>query len=127
MTIELTDWLNSINQKKNNLLLDNPDNIKDYVPYVINRLMSAHLDTILYANEMNLHWHLDKDVQYHFYLHSIKPKKRYSDWSRKKEIQDLENVKQYYGYNTDKAREALKILTRCQLDYIEKKLNTGIS
>lgn len=127
MTVELTDWLNSINQKKNNLLFDNPDNIKDYTPYVINRLMSAHLDTILYANEMNLHWHLDKDVQYHFYLHSIKPKKRYSDWSRKKEIQDLENVKQYYGYNTDKAREALKILTRCQLDYIEKKLNTGIS
>jgi hypothetical protein len=125
MTLELSDWLNSINQKKNNLLEENSDNIKRYNPFVINRLMSAHLDTILYANEMNRYYLLDKDMQYQFYLHSIKTKRRYSDWARKKELQDLDNVKTFYGYNTDKARDVLKILTREQLSYIETRLNVG--
>jgi hypothetical protein len=125
MKIELADWLDSINHNKKDLIKDDPDLISGYTPYVINRLMSAHLDTILYANEMNRYYTLDKDLQYQFYRNAISKKKRFSDWKRKKEISDLDNVKQYYGYNTDRAREALRILSREQLDYINKKLNVG--
>jgi hypothetical protein len=125
MKIELGEWLDSINHTKKDLIQENPDLISGYTPYVINRLMSAHLDTILYANEMNRYYTLDKDLQYQFYRNSISKKKRYSDWKRKKEIDDLDNVKTYYNYNTDKAREVLRILTREQLDFIAKKLNTG--
>lgn len=125
MKIELGDWLDSINHNKKDLIKDDPDLISGYTPYVINRLMSAHLDTILYANEMNRYYTLDKDLQYQFYRNAIIKKKRFSDWKRKKEISDLDNVKKYYGYNTDRAREALRILSREQLDYIEKKLNVG--
>ena len=125
MKIELGDWLNSINHNKTDLTKDDPDLISGSTPYVINRLMSAHLDTILYANEMNRYYTLDKDLQYQFYRNAITKKKRFSDWRRKKEIDDLDNVKTYYGYNTDKAREALRILSREELDYISKKLNVG--
>ena len=45
--MELKDWLNSINFTKENLLED-PSVVKDYPPYIINRCLSGHLDTILF-------------------------------------------------------------------------------
>ena len=63
---ELKDWLNSINLNKKNLFEEDPT--AKYPAYVINRCMSGHLDTVLFANEMNLNPHLDKDLQYSFSL-----------------------------------------------------------
>ena len=51
--MELKDWLNSINFTKENLIEDDPEAIKSYPPYIVNRCLSGHLDTILFANEMN--------------------------------------------------------------------------
>ena len=119
--MELKDWLNSINFTKE----DYSDSIKDYPPYIINRCLSGHIDCILFANEMNLHHSLDKDMQYSFYLNSLRKRKRFSPWIRKDSIQDLECVKEYYGYSNEKAFQALKILTKEQLSYIKKKLDIG--
>ena len=44
---ELKDWLNSINFNKADLLEDDPSVIKDYAPYIVNRCVSGHLDTVL--------------------------------------------------------------------------------
>ena len=75
---ELKDWLNSVNFTKDDLIDDDPDTIKNYPPYIVNRCLSGHLDTVLYANEMNLHPNLDKDMQYQFYLNSLRKRKRFS-------------------------------------------------
>ena len=78
--IELKDWLNSINVSKKNLM-DEDHNIESkYPPYIINRCMSGHLDAIMFANEMNINNHLDKRLQYDFYLNTLRSKKRYSPW-----------------------------------------------
>ena len=69
--MELKDWLNSINLNKKDLFEENPDAKKEYAPFIINKCMSGHLDTVLYANEMNLSHFLDKDMQYKFYLNNI--------------------------------------------------------
>ena len=69
---ELKDWLNSVNFTKDDLIDDDPDTIKTYPPFIVNRCLSGHLDTILYSNEMNIHNHLDKDMQYQFYLNSLR-------------------------------------------------------
>ena len=119
--MELKDWLNSINFSKEDLI----DHIKEYPPFIINRCMSGHMDTIMYANEMNKHHFLDKDMQYSFYLNIVRKRKRFSPWIRKDSIQDLECVKEYYGYSNEKAFQALKILTKEQLSYIKKKLEIG--
>ena len=50
---ELKDWLNSINFTKDNLVEEDPNVIKDYPPYIINRCLSGHIDAIMFANEMN--------------------------------------------------------------------------
>ncbi len=122
---ELKDWLNSVNFTKDDLIDDDPDTIKNYPPYIVNRCLSGHLDTVLYANEMNLHPNLDKDMQYQFYLNSLRKRKRFSPWIKKDKIQDLDIVKQYYGYSNEKASQALRILSKEQLDYITQRLEIG--
>ncbi len=123
--MELKDWLNSINQTKDDLTEENPDVIKEYAPFVINRCLSGHIDCILYANEMNMNHHLAKDMQYSFFLNTIRKRKRYSPWLRKDKIKDLECVKQYYGYSNEKASQALKILSKEQINFIKQRLETG--
>ena len=120
---ELKDWLNSINQNKNNLYEEDPD--AKYPAYIINRCMSGHLDTVLFANEMNMNHHLPLDMQYLFFLNSVRKRKRFSPWLRKDEIKDLDCVKRYYGYSNEKAKQALRILTNEQLNFIKSKLETG--
>ena len=122
---ELKDWLNSINFTKENLVEEDPDLIKDYSPYIINRCLSGNLDCILFANEMNKYSFLDKDMQYSFYLNTLRKKKRFSPWLRKDKVTDLEIIKQYYGYSNEKASQALKILTPEQISYIKQRLDTG--
>ena len=122
---ELKDWLNSINFNKEDLIENDPDSIKDYPPYVINRCLSGHLDTILYANEMNRFHHLDRDMQYKFYLNSVRKRKRFSPWIRKDKISDLECVKSYYGYSNEKASQVMKILSNEQIEFIKKRLEIG--
>ena len=121
MTYELKDWLNSINFTKEDL----SEEIKSYAPYIINRCLSGHIDCILFANEMNRNHHLDKDMQYSFFLNTLRKKKRFSPWLRKEKVTDLECVKQYYGYSNEKASQALKILTKEQLNFIKQRLDIG--
>ena len=123
--MDLKDWLNSINQTKKNLLDEDPTLEKEYPPYIVNRCFSGHLDCIMFANEMNIHNSIPKKMQYDFYLNSLRKKKRFSPWLRQDKIKDLDYVKQYYGYSNEKAKQALKILTEEQLNFIKAKFDTG--
>ena len=122
---QLKDYLYSINQSKKNILDDDSDAAKKYPAYVVNRCLSSFTDTVLYANEMNKNSHLPPKMQYDFFLNSVKPRKRFSPWARKDSIDYLDVVKEYYGYNDDKALQALRILTKDQLDKITYLLRKG--
>jgi len=122
----LKDYLNSINQTKKDLLdTDDPGWEKNYPPYVINKCMSQHMDTIMYANEMNRYPNLDKKLQYEFFINIVRPRKRFSPWGKKEKVKDIELVKEFYGYSTEKAMQALRILTSDQIEIIRDKLNKG--
>tara|TARA_Y100000996_G_scaffold266716_1_gene209901 strand:+ start:19 stop:399 length:381 start_codon:yes stop_codon:yes gene_type:complete len=123
--MELKDWLNSINFNKENLIKGNPDIVKQYPPFIVNKCLAGHIDCIMFANEMNKNHQLDKDMQYSFYLNSLRKKKRFSPWIRKDKIDDLECVKNYYGYSTEKALQALRILSSEQIKFIKQRLETG--
>ena len=127
MSIELKDWLNSINLSKSNLIDEDPSLEKEYPTYIINRCFSGHLDAIMFANEMNMNPFLQKKLQYDFLLNTLRTKKRYSPWLRKDTIKDLDLVKRYYGYSNEKAKQALRILTQEQLDFIKSKLFIALS
>lgn len=125
MTVELTEWLNSINQTKINLIDLDRSLEKEYPSYIINRCFSGHIDCLMYANEMNKNNLLSKKLQYDFYINIIRNKKRYSPWIKKDKIKDLECIKKYYGYNNEKAKQALRLLSEEQINFIKKKFETG--
>lgn len=125
MNLELKDWLNSINFTKEDLTNNDPTLIKSYPPYIINKCLSGHIDSIMFANEMNKFHFLDKKLQYDFYINILRKKKRFAPWLKKESIDNLNIVKEYYGYNTEKAQQALKILTKEQIDFIKNRLDKG--
>ena len=118
--MELKDWLNSINFTKENLIEDDPEAIKSYPPYIVNRCLSGHLDTILFANEMNKYSNIDKDLQYSFLLYTLRKRKRFSPWLKKEQIEDLDLVKKHYGYSNEKAKVALSLLTKSQIETLKQ-------
>ena len=122
---QLKDYLYSINQSKKNILDEDLDAARKYPAYVVNRCLSSFTDTVLYSNEMNKNSHLPPKMQYDFLINSVKPRKRFSPWARKDSIDYLDVVKEYYGYNDDKALQALRILTKDQLDKITYLLRKG--
>ena len=125
MKHELKDWLNSVNFNKDNLIENDPESISSYPPYIVNRCLSGHLDTVLFANEMNRYSNLDKDMQYSFLLYTLRKRKRFSPWLKKEQVEDLDLVKKHYGYSNEKAKVAVSLLTKTQLEYIRNKHDMG--
>jgi hypothetical protein len=122
--MNLSDWLNSINFTKQNLIEDTL-NEKGYVPYVINRSLSYFPDTLFHANEMNEKHFLSKKMQYDYLRLSIRKRRRFSKWDKKTNSDIVDLVKDYYGYNTKKALEVLPLLSKDQITYI-KSITGGV-
>jgi hypothetical protein len=122
---DLGHWLTSINFSKENLIEEIPENISSYTPYIVNKCVAGHLDTILFANELNQYPYISKDMQYAFYLHSLRKKKRYTPWVKKEDAENLAAIKEYYGYNDKRALEALRLLNREEINFIKQRLNKG--
>lgn len=120
----LSQYLYSINQSKKSIVED-AESENAYPAYIVNKCLSSFVDTILFSNQMNLNSHLDKKLQYDFFINSINPRKRFSPWEKKTSIDCLDAVKEYYGYNNDKALQALRILSKEQLDQIKRLVNKG--
>ena len=126
MTYELKDYLNAINHEKKNLM-DTDDEMweKKYPGFIVNKCLAPFPDTIHLVNEMNLHNPLDKKLQFDFLLNSLRPRKRFTPWMKASKQKNLEYVKEYYGYNNEKARSALKILSDEQIKAIKDSLDKG--
>ena len=123
---ELKEYLNAINFTKKNVM-DSEDTmwIKKYPAFMVNKVLSGFSDTIMLSNEMNRNHFLDRDMQFQFLLNSIRSRKRFSPFLRANKLKDIECVKEYYGYNNEKAKVALDILTKEQLKLIKEKLFKG--
>ena len=124
---ELKDYLKAINETKENLLDTNDITWeKKYPPYVINRCMSMFYDTVMHSNEMNgLHF-LPKRMQFHYFINSIRKKRRFGGkWLSQTKLKNLALIKEYYGYSNSKAKEALNILSKNQIENIKIKLTKG--
>ncbi len=113
------DFLKAINETKENLIVDD-ETEKQYSPYMINRGLSYFNDTVLIANEMNLNYHIDHALQNSFMINMIRKRKRFSKWDKKQSENDIEAVKLYYGYNDEKARTVLPLLSEQQLKTLKK-------
>ncbi len=123
---ELKDYLNAINHTKERLLdSDDEDWEKKYPPFVVNKCVYPFQDTIMLVNEINQLPHLDKKLQFDFLINSVRSRRRYTPWLKANKLDNLEDVKEYYGISNEKAKQALDILTDEQIATIKQKLNKG--
>ncbi|MAL45565.1 DNA polymerase clamp loader subunit A [Hyphomonas sp.] len=124
--MKLGDYLNAINYTKEPLLDTEDESVeKGYTPFVVNRCLSYFIDTILYANEMNLRPETDKKMQFDYLQRTIRKNKRYSKWLKQESVENLDTIKQYYGYSDTKAKEIMDILSPDDIEYMREKLATG--
>lgn len=104
----------------------------DYSKWRTNSVLSNHLDTILYSNEMNMNFHIPDQLHYDYLFNSLRKKKRFSKGEtkaekkqREQEAEKIALVSEFYKYNTSRAKEVLSILTEDQIELIKSKSNKG--
>ncbi len=118
------EFIKAINETKEDVMVDDVAE-KKYSPFIVNRGLSFFMDTIFQVNELNRNHHLDSRLQFDYLLNSVRKKKRYSKWLKPEKLQDLDVVKEYYGFSNEKAKDALSTLSEDQLAFIKDKLNQG--
>lgn len=118
------DILPSIQQTKK--VVVTAENERDYVPFVVNRSISFHLDMVMAANQMNQYPSTEPLLQYHYLLNIVRAYKRpFQKWQKRETLDNLDAIKEYYNYSNEKAKEALSILSDAQIEEIKKNLNKG--
>jgi hypothetical protein len=118
------EYVNAISDTKKDLMVDDITE-KAYNAFTINRSLSYFNDTVLAANEMNRLHHLDKKLQFHFLINIVRKRKRFSKWDKPELVNDVEVVKEYYGYSNEKARQVLPLLTSDQIVNLREKVQKG--
>lgn len=115
------DIASTINEKKG--VLDAEE--VGYNAYMMNKIFSNTIDTVLFANEMNMYQRLGVQCQFDFYYHGLPKKKRFGKQHKNQDDEEsLELIMEYYGYSRSKAKDILSLVTPF-LDDIRKELEKG--
>ena len=123
--MNLSDFLTSINNSKENLVEKEPLCEKEYIPFVVNKCLSYFPDTIFYANQINIRSGLDKKMQYDYLRLSVSKRKRFSKWFKEEKNDNIKLIQEYYGYSYRRAKEVLECLTDDNIRTIKDSLKTG--
>jgi len=122
--MNLFDIVNDISHLKNNTIVD-PEWNKNYVPFVINRNFAKFPDTLAQANMMNMYHHLDKDMQYYFYINSVSKRKRFAKSHKKEKDNVLPIIQKHFNCNYRIALDIIKTLTPGEIDRIVHEYTVG--
>ncbi|HYT42397.1 MAG TPA: DNA polymerase clamp loader subunit A [Methylomirabilota bacterium] len=103
------------------------EDLSDYPPMFVNKALSQHVDCILHANAMNLHYQqLTPRQQYDYYFHSIrKMKRKYGKWAKKRDNDTIQLIMDYYDYSYSRAIEVIDLLTKDQIRQMEREMDVG--
>ena len=118
------DFVNAINYTKQDIMVDDLTE-KAYNPFLVNRQLSYFQDTAIVANEMNKYHQIDNLLQFQFLLNIVRKRKRFSKWIKPTREDDVEAIKEYYGYSNEKAQRTLDLLSPEQIVVIKGKVNKG--
>ena len=95
---------------------------KEYVPFLTNKALSYHTETLLYSNEMNRYAFLPNKLQYEYLLHSVRPGKRFSKWAKKEDMDNILLIARYYQCNLQRAQEYMSVLKPGDLEEIIEEM-----
>lgn len=118
------DYVEAVSYSKKNLFED-PQAEKEYNPFIVNRALSYHADSVFWVNEMNRYADLPKKWQYDYLLHTLVKKKRFAKWAKQDISETLDLISETYKYSLRKAIDVLPLLNEQQLEELKNKNNKG--
>jgi hypothetical protein len=118
------DFVKSVSYDKKDIMVDNVEE-KAYAPFLINKSLSYHQDSLFFTNEMNCRHGLDHRLQYLFLLNTLRKRQRFSQWSKPYVSKKLDTIKDYYQISTLKAKEYMEVLSDKEVRELKKRMKTG--
>lgn len=104
------------------------DLVQDNLPYdafMVNRAFSLTEDTVLAAALMNERPHLDKEMQATFYIHTLRPRRRFEKWPKSLDDATAKIVAQYYGMSVREAKLSATLHTKEEIKQMQQVLDEG--
>lgn len=83
------------------------------------------MDSIMYANDMNINNHLCSHAQFSYYINTIRKMKRKHTWIKKQDDETLSLIQDCFKVNINKAKEIYKILNDEDIVKIKKSMIKG--
>ena len=118
------DYVTAITFSKKDIMQDDIDE-KSYSAFLTNKSLSYHQDCIMYVNEMNSRKHLDSRLQFHYFLNTLRKRKRIAKWNKPRVLEDMKVIQTYYECSMSKAEEYYKILTAKEIGIMKDRMKTG--
>ena len=107
-------------------VLETEDDYKDYIPFIINKALSHHLDCVSYAQDMNIRHDLSNELQYKYLMNKVRKYRRnFIPWNKKSYDTRLDVISEYYDVSYEKALDILPILTEEQFETIKRLIDKG--
>lgn len=105
------DITKNINTKSGHY--DLTDHQKSLPIFVINKVFSNTLDSLMFSNEVNKFSIDDDQMIYDFYYYALPKKNRYGKYNKKLKLNDdkfIDAISEVYGYSREKSLEVAEIL-----------------
>lgn len=118
------DFVKSVSYDKKDIMIDDVEE-KNYAPFLINKSLSYHQDSVFFTNEMNCRHGLDHRLQYLFLLNTLRKRQRFSQWSKPYLSKKLDTIKDYYNISTLKAKEYMEVLSAKEVRELKNRMKTG--
>ena len=118
------DFVKSVSYDKKDLMVDEVEE-KAYQPFLINKALSYHQDSVFLTNEMNVRHGVDNRLQYMFFLNTLRKRQRFSKWQKPYVSKKLDTVKEYYQISTREAKDYVEILSDKQIRELKNSMKTG--
>jgi len=118
------DFVKSVSYDKKDIMVDDIEE-KAYQPFLINKSLSYHQDSVFFANEMNVRGSTDNRLQYLFYLNTLRKRQRFSNWVKPYISKKLDVIKEYYQISTREAKEYVNLLSDKNLRELRNRMKTG--
>ena len=122
--MKLFDIIKNINQSGG--VLPAEDVIGNFPAFVVNRVFSNTIDSVLFANEANM-MKLDEYQLYLFYYFGLpKYPRRFGKFNKVPEVNtQTQNIMDLLGYNRHHAEIASKLLTKQDIKELNAYLDKG--
>ena len=118
------DYVKNVSFDKVDIMVDEVEE-KSYQPFLVNRALSYHQDSLFFINEMNVRHSLDSRLQYSFLINTLRKRKRFSKWQKPYESKKIDTVRESYGVSTKIAKEYLELLDDKQYRDLKESMKTG--